>query len=52
MDPLAGKVRYDEQDMYTLGLLRSIGKIAIELRLSRKGNAPYYPLAEQLPILE
>ena len=52
MDQLAGKVRYDEQDMYTLGLLRSIGKMAIELRLSRKGNAPHYPLAEQLPILE
>ena len=38
--------------MYTLGLLRSIAKMAIELRLFRKGNAPHYPLAEQLPILK
>lgn len=52
MDQLAGKVGYDEQDMYTLGLLRSIGKMAIELCLSKKANAPHYPLAEQLPILE
>ncbi|HCR28488.1 MAG TPA: hypothetical protein DIV79_00535 [Opitutae bacterium] len=52
IDQLAGKLGYDEQDMYTLGLLRSIGKMAIDLCLSKKGNAPHYPLAEQLPILE
>lgn len=52
MDQLAGKLGYDEQDMYTLGLLRSIGKMAIDLCLSKKGSAPHYPLAEQLPILE
>jgi len=52
MDQFAGKVGYDEQDMYTLGLLRSICKMAIKLCLSKKANAPLYPLAEQLPILE
>lgn len=52
MDQLAGKLGYDEQDLYTLGLLRSIGKMAIDLCISKKGNAPHYPLSEQLPVLE
>ena len=52
MDQFAGKLGYDEQDMYTLGLLRSIGKMEIDLCLSDKGNAPHYPIDEQLPILE
>ncbi len=52
MEFLARKLGLDEQDAYTLGLLRSMGKMVIDLCAKGDPEFPRYPNGEGLPLLE
>lgn len=52
MEFLAQKFGHDEQDFYTLGLLRSMGKMVIDICLTNSSQQYRYPLIDKTPLLE
>ncbi len=54
MEILANTIGEDEQEAYTLGLLRSMGKMVIDLCAKEEGTYPSYPKEGEgsLPLIE
>lgn len=52
MESIAQKLGYDEQEFYTLGLLRSTGKTVIDICVYKDAESPRYPITQRPPLLE
>lgn len=52
MEALARKVGMDEQEAYTIGLLRNIGKMVIDFCAKDDPSSPVYNKASNLPLVD
>jgi HD-like signal output (HDOD) protein len=52
METFAQKLGQDEQDAYTLGLLRSFGKLVINIRTVKCSDPVRYPITEEPNLLD
>jgi HD-like signal output (HDOD) protein len=52
MESIAQKIGRDEQEYYTLGLLRSMGKTVIDICAQKESESCRYPIASRPPLLQ
>ena len=52
MEILARKLGYDDQEAYTIGLLRNMGKMVIDFCLQGDTTSPVYNKTSALPLIE
>lgn len=52
MEILAKKIGMDEQEAYTIGLLRNMGKMVIDHCVEADGGQPIYNLETKLPLID
>lgn len=52
MESIAQKLGHDEQEFYTLGLLRSMGKTVIDICVQKRPEPLRYPITSRPPLLQ